>query len=71
MAEGEEVDFKSVREDWNVFECEDGTKLRAKLIVQKIVRLIDRCTPTGEPVYCIQSHNVVVTDVQPHLMMDR
>jgi len=70
MVEGEEVDFTVAKEDWNVYECEDGTKLRVKVIAQRITRLLDRKTPDGEPVYAVASSNVVVAQVGPHLMME-
>lgn len=66
--EADEVEFEPVKESWNEYRLEDGTRLRARLITQKILRLIDRFTDSGEPVYVISSTNVLVADVPPQLM---
>ena len=49
MCDGEEVEFTATKEDWNVYECEDGTRVKIRFIVGKIVRLLDKRTDQGEP----------------------
>src|SRR5207247_11040794 len=72
MCDGEEVEFTATKEDWNVYECEDGTRVKIRFIVGKIVRLLDKRTDQGEPVYVTQwGQPQIVTQVQPHLMMER
>ncbi len=68
FVEGEEMDWKVLREEWNEYECSDGTKLK-KTIVQKIIRL-DKRNADGEPIYQVRSSNVVTAHVQPHLMVE-
>jgi hypothetical protein len=69
QVEGEEVDWEVVRgEDWNIYRLSDGSTIKVKTIVGKIIRLDERL-PDGEPVYVVKSQNLVVAQVQPHLMM--
>jgi hypothetical protein len=58
-ADGTRVDFKPVAEPWCEFACEDGTKLKAKLVVSEIVRIDDARTPEGDPVYVIRSSTIL------------
>jgi ABC-type ATPase with predicted acetyltransferase domain len=69
LVEGEEVDFEVIREDWNVYKTSDGSKLKLKPVVGKIVRL-DKRNTDGEPVYVLNSQNMVVAQVEPHLMLE-
>jgi len=51
------LDFKALREDWNVYELEDGTRLRVRVIVERVYVPIDPNTneiirtPEGAPMY--------------------
>jgi hypothetical protein len=63
---GEEIEFEAEREGWNIYIVQDGTKLKVKAVVGKIVRL-DAYKPDGEPVYLINSSLVTATDVPDHL----
>lgn len=63
---GEEVEFETEREGWNVYILHDGTKLKTKSIVAKIIRL-EVHKPDGEPVYLVQSSNVLSADVPENL----
>lgn len=56
--DGEELEFEPLRESWNEYRCSDGALVRVKLVVAKITKL-DRRTATGEPVYLVNSSNVV------------
>ena len=66
---GEEVEFEAERENWNVYIVHDGTKLKLKAVVGKIVRL-DAWKPDGEPVYVVQSSTILTTDV-PEILMKK
>ncbi len=55
---GKKLNFKPVKEDWNEYELEDGTKLYVKLVLVDVVRR-DEFSPIGEPVYQIISQNLV------------
>ena len=54
-----ELEFSTVREDWNEYSCEDGSTVRIKLVATKIHRLDRKDPNTGDPVYLVRSSNVV------------
>ena len=59
---GRKLNFRVVREEWNEYELEDGTKLYVKLVLADVVRR-NELNPFGEPVYQISSQNVVRVEV--------
>jgi hypothetical protein len=63
----ESIPFKVESEPWCEYQCEDGTKVRAKLVVTEIVRVEGAYTQDGDPVYSIKSNNIVATDVPDEL----
>jgi hypothetical protein len=67
MVPAEEMDFEPLRETWNEYRVADGSLLRLKVVVSKILRLEKR-NPQGEPIYLITSTNVVSATVPPELM---
>lgn len=66
--EVENVNFKPVKEEWNEYELEDGTTLRMRLVVGKVLRSENRRTPAGEPIYNVRHQNVIMTDVPDELI---
>ncbi len=56
---GQEVEFKIRKEDWNEYQTEDGSRIKFKAVVTKIVRTERRDTE-GKPIYMIQTSNVAV-----------
>jgi hypothetical protein len=62
LIDGEEVPFTEVEERWNEYDLGDGTRIRIKLVLTKVIRL-DEFNPDNEPVYVIASQNVLITDV--------
>jgi len=56
--EGEELDFEPLSERWNEYRCSDGSLVKLRLVVSKIVKL-DKRNPTGEPIYQVMSANVL------------
>ncbi len=48
---GEVVDFKVLREDWSNYRLADGTILKVRLVVTKVVRTYQHDPTTGEPLY--------------------
>lgn len=50
-----------VGDDWNEYELEDGSRIRIKTIVTKVLRLDGFYDAHGNPVYIIQSQMVVAT----------
>jgi len=55
---GKTVPFEATKEEWNEYLLDDGTRLRVKLVVTKILRT-NQIDPEGNPVYVITSQNVV------------
>jgi len=77
LIRGKDLKFKTIREDWNIYELEDGTILRAKLVASKISRGIDPETgdifyleDRGEPLYNIRHTVIVVAEVPKELMKE-
>lgn len=63
-----EVDWKSEKEYWNEYKLDDGSTLKVKLVLRGVRRAIDQHTPDGNPIYMINSQNVVrVTKVSKKL----
>ena len=65
--EGELIDFETVREEYNIYRVGDGSTIKMKTVVTSIIRTSE-FNPQGEPIYLINSQNVVVADVPDHLM---
>lgn len=65
--EGEELDFEPLKESWNEYRCTDGTYVRLKIVVSKIVKL-DKWNPQGEPIYQVASANVLAVTPSPQDM---
>ncbi len=62
-----EVRFKSVREDWNEYDIDDGTTVRIKVIVSDVMRLVDQFDAEGNPVYVVKSGNTMFVKSPDHL----
>lgn len=60
---GEEKDFVTKKEDWNVYELEDGTTIKLKTIVTKIIKLSMKNPASNDPVYSVSSGNIVTAIV--------
>jgi hypothetical protein len=63
---GEEVEFEVERESFNIYILHDGTKLKLKAVVGKIIRL-DSYKPDGDPLYMVEASNVMIADVPDNL----
>lgn len=59
----EVLEFETLREGWNSYALEDGTELKLKAVVTDIVRLDGAYAPNGDPLYMVQSSNIVATNV--------
>ncbi|MHC1635754.1 MAG: hypothetical protein ACXQTS_03905 [Candidatus Methanospirareceae archaeon] len=57
--EAVEVDFETIKEDWNEYKLEDGTILKFKTIVTSVIRTNDYDPMTGDPIYHVRSTNIV------------
>ncbi len=61
--EAERVDFKTVKEDWNIYELIDGTIIRTKNIVVEIYRLESIDPATGQHNYFVR-HSTTVNAIE-------
>ncbi len=57
--EGLDMDFKSIKEDWNEYQINDGTIVRMKVVVTNIAKVTDKYDNEGNPVYIVKSSNVL------------
>ena len=65
--EGDDLAFNTILESWNEYKLEDGTEIRLKLVVKRVVRT-QRRNPNGEPIYVVQSQNVMDARVPEDLI---
>ena len=59
QVEGKPVDFLTRKEDFNEYQLTDGKMVRIKMVVTQIIKLEGEKAADGNPVYLIQSQNVV------------
>ena len=64
LVEGEELDFEPLKESWNEYRCADGTYVKLKIVVSKIIKL-DKRNAQGEPIYQVASANVLAVTPSP------
>jgi len=63
----EEVEFDTINEDWNEYKLKDGTTLKIKLVLIKVMRT-DNYDQFGDPVYMVNSQNIVkITNIPEKL----
>jgi hypothetical protein len=67
IVEATPVSVNQASEYFNQYFLEDGTVLRMKLVATKIFRVDDRFDAEGNPVYFVQSTNVLSADAPSHL----
>ena len=59
IAEGLDMDFKTIKEEWNEYQVNDGTIIRMKVVVTNIAKLTDKYDKEGNPIYLVKSSNVL------------
>ncbi|VVM06162.1 hypothetical protein [Methylacidimicrobium tartarophylax] len=55
LKDAEEVPFKVRSDGWTIVELEDGTVIRVKAEIIRIVRSREKKDPAGNPLYSVQS----------------
>ena len=60
--DAEQIEINQSSEQWNHYILEDGSILKLKSVATKVVRLKDQYDPAVNPVYFIQSNNIVAVD---------
>ena len=61
------IDVNQSSELWNHYLLEDGTTLKMKLVLTKVLRVDGEFDPEGNPVYVMQSTNVTAISAPKHL----
>jgi hypothetical protein len=61
---GEEVEATPIEisqagEQWNQYLLDDGTMIKMKLVATKVLRIDNKYDKEGNPVYFVQSTNVI------------
>lgn len=56
---GEELNFKTKQDDWSIYELEDGTIIKLRTIVTKIIRTEKWHAQRNDPIYSVASNNVI------------
>lgn len=64
--EGEQLEFEGEKESWNKYTTEDGSIIKLKVVVSKIIRT-NLYNPNGDPIYVVNSTNLVDADVPDKL----
>ena len=59
--------FRSSGEYWNEYLVDDGSVIRIKLVATEILRLDDQYDPQGNPIYLVQSQNVMAVQAPDSL----
>ncbi|MGD1153506.1 MAG: hypothetical protein ABR911_11640 [Syntrophales bacterium] len=63
---GQEIEFETEKEGWNIYKLADGTRVKLKSVVASIIRL-DEYDPLGNPLYLVNAAPAVIVDVPPKL----
>ena len=65
--EVDSVRFQPVQEQWNEYELEDGSRIRARLIAAEVLRVRDAYDKEGNPIYILRSQNFVHVEAADQL----
>lgn len=65
---GEDLDFKISKEDWNIYELADGTILKVRSVLRRVIRT-KAFNPDGEPAYAFGSQNFLAPRRTPKKLM--
>jgi len=57
--QAEDVEIAEEKEYWNTYKLKDGSELKLKLIVTGVKRLTTKWQPDGNPIYLVNSQNVI------------
>lgn len=68
LVEAERINVEASNESWNIYELEDGSELRVKLVLASVLRIKDEYSKTGEPVYVIKTETVIDPRVPDELV---
>ena len=60
------IDVSQSTEKWNEYLLEDGSVLKMKLVLKKVLKVDGEVDPEGNPVYVMQSTNVTSVSAPKH-----
>ena len=69
LVPGRVVSFNPLVETWNEYTMEDGTVIRMRTIITRVVKLAEP-SPDGGPNYLVSSNNVLDTQAPEKLWVD-
>ena len=55
----EDVEILEEKDHWNTYKLKDGSVVKMKLIVSGVKRLTTKWQPDGNPIYLVNSQNVM------------
>src|SRR5512136_2084877 len=61
------IDINQANEQWNQYLLDDGTMIKMKLVVTKVFRVDNKFDHEGNPVYFVQSTNVITVTAPGNL----
>ncbi len=64
---GEEINFQVEQDDWHIYKLEDGTIVKLKVLVTKIIRTEKWNPNLNDPIYSVSSSIVIETIVPENL----
>ena len=67
LVDAEQIEVNQSSEYWNQYFLEDGSIIKMKLVATKVMRLINQYDQVGNPVYFINSTNVVSIECPENL----
>jgi len=70
FVDGEELEFKPKKEEWNIYEAEDGSIIKVKVVVSKIIRTNEKHPLRNDPIYSVSSQTIVDARVPEKLKME-
>jgi len=65
--DAELIDVNQTSEKWNEYLLDDGSVVRIKLVLKKVYRIAGQYDPEGNPVYVVESQNILSTNSPDHL----
>lgn len=56
------IEVSQSNEKWNEYLLDDGTVLKMKLVLKKVLRATDTYDPDGNPIYVAESQNILTVN---------
>ncbi len=57
-----EVEFQIRKEDWNEYQLMDGSAIKIKMVVGRVLRVQGEYDNEGNPVYVVKSQNMLMVN---------